>query len=63
MSEKARICRNPSCMITFDPTWRVRLADEPADADNLCPRCGFPLDRNPYIRKHTDEVALQKEEE
>lgn len=55
MADKLRICRAPGCLIAFDPMWRVRLAGEPADADNLCPRCGFPLDRNAFIRRITDE--------
>lgn len=46
-----RICRNPACMLVFDPQWRIRLVGESADAEQLCPRCGMDLSRNLFIRR------------
>jgi hypothetical protein len=63
MTSKLRICRNPGCMISFDPAWRVKLAGEPADVESLCPRCGAPLDRNFFIRRQGDDEVKFSEEE
>jgi hypothetical protein len=61
-TSKLRICRTPGCLISFDPKWRVRLAGEPAEMEQLCPRCGADLDRNSFIRRAGDEVLVTKEE-
>ncbi len=59
---KGRICRMPGCLTFFDPAWRVRLANEPEEMSNLCPRCGAPLDRNFFIRRQGDEVLVSQKE-
>lgn len=45
------ICRNPSCLIAFDPNWRVSLEGEPAEVETVCPRCGWDLSLNGFIRR------------
>lgn len=51
---KLRICRTPGCLVSFDPKWRVKMQDEPAEMDNLCPACGADLTRNSFIKKADD---------
>jgi hypothetical protein len=50
-TSKLRICRNPACLIAFDPKWRVALDGESGDAEFYCPRCGMDLDRNLFIKR------------
>lgn len=60
---KLTICRTPGCLIVFDPKWRVRLANEPVEMSNLCPRCGADLSRNSFIRRANDEVCVPQKEQ
>jgi hypothetical protein len=62
-TRKLRICRMPGCLVSFDPAWRVRLPGEPAEADNLCPRCGAPLNRNGFIRRAQDGEEVVQEDD
>jgi hypothetical protein len=57
---KLRICRQPGCLISFDPAWRVRIPGEPAGMENLCPRCGADLSLNPFIRRASEEVLTRE---
>jgi hypothetical protein len=51
---KLRICR--TCLVSFDPAWRVKMTDEPVDMADHCPACGADLSLNPHIRKADKEV-------
>jgi hypothetical protein len=61
-TSKLRICRTPGCLNAFDPKWRVKLQDEPAEMDNLCPACGAELTRNSFMRRAGDEGIFPHEE-
>lgn len=54
MTERLRICRTPGCMISFDPKYVVQPVGI-KDAENLCPKCGMPLDFNPFLKRASDE--------
>jgi hypothetical protein len=56
---KLRICR--TCLVSFDPKHRVKMANEPADMADHCPACGADLARNPHIRRAGDEASIPQE--
>jgi hypothetical protein len=57
---KLKLCR--TCITAFDPKWRVRLSDEPADMAHHCPACGADLALNPHLRRADDDGIVPHEE-